>query len=208
MRDQLDLPARPPLFLADLTAPGQTWERVAGWLAAGAAAARHPFHWPAVVTAAAGGPTARVVVLRRFDPAARQVVFHTDVRSPKAAELRRDRRCGLLFYDPDTRLQLRLDTTAAVHHADAVARVEFDALPAHTRATYAGRHAPGEELPPDAPFDYPPKPPADDAAAFRNFAAVVCAIDAADALELHEDGHRRAKLWWPNGEVAMRRVAP
>ncbi len=208
MRDQLDLPARPVLFLDALTDPARTWAKVAAWLTAGVGSAKHPFHWPAVTTVGADGfPDARVVVLRGYDPAAREVVFHTDARSPKAADLRRNPRCGFLLYDPERLFQVRLRTTATVHHADARARREFDALPPHTRATYAGG-TPGAALSPDAPFDYPPRPPVDEAAAFANFAVVVCAIQEADLLELHEHGHRRAKVWWTDGQPHVQRVGP
>jgi pyridoxamine 5'-phosphate oxidase len=208
MRDQLDLPARPVLFLDTLTDPARTWAKVGGWLAAGIGTPKHPFHWPAVTTVGPDGfPEVRVVVLRGYDPAAREVVFHTDVRSAKTADLRRNPRCGFLLYDPDQLLQVRLRTTAVVHHADARARREFDALPPHTRASYAGG-IPGEALPTDAPFDYPPRPPVDEVTAFANFAAVVCAIREADLLELHEHGHRRAKVWWAGDEPHLQRLGP
>ena len=43
--------------------------------------------------------------------------------------------------------------------------------------------------------------------AFENFVAVACVIRRADVLELHEHGHRRAKLWW-DGEARIQRVGP
>jgi pyridoxamine 5'-phosphate oxidase len=209
MRDQLDLPARPVLFLADLADDALTWGRLAAWLSAGAISPKHPFRLPVVSTAGANGAaTGRVVVLRKFVPETREVVFHTDVRSAKVNELRRDARCHFLFYDPTALLQLRLTTTATLRHADARARTEFDALPEHVRASYAGRTVPGTTLPANAPFDYPPRPPADEAVAFEHFAAVVCRVVDADALELHEAGHRRVRLQWAGGEVWITRIAP
>jgi pyridoxamine 5'-phosphate oxidase len=195
VRDIAPVDARPPQALADLHA--------------GATTPTHPYRWPVLSTVAAdGGPDSRVVVLRRFDPDSRLLVFHTDVRTPKVADLRRDTRCGWLFYDPDDRLQLRVRALADVHHADPFARREFDALPPMTRASYASVGVPGDEEGIDAPFDYPPKPPVDEAVAFGHFAAVACVIERADVLELHPTGHRRAVFEWPNGEVRMRRVGP
>jgi pyridoxamine 5'-phosphate oxidase len=208
MRDQLDLPARPPLFLDTLTDPARTWSKVGAWLSTGVSAPNHPFHRPVVTTVGADGfPEVRTVVLRGYDPDAREVVFHTDVRSPKTADLRRNPLCGFLLYDSEQLLQVRLRTMAVIHHADARARQEFDAIKPHTRATYAGG-LPGEALPVDAPFDYPPRPPVDMAAAFTNFAAVVCGIQEADLLELHEPGHRRAKVWWAGGQPHLQRLGP
>ncbi len=209
MRDISPSTDRPVLALADLTDPVGTWARLGRWLHAGATTPTHAFRWPVVATVSADGtPEARVVVLRRFDEVARLLVFHTDTRSAKVAELRRNPHCGFLFHDPDDRLQLRLRTTAIVHHADAFARREFDALSPHSRATYAGTTVPGADVPPGAPFDYPPKPPADDAIAFEHFAAVACEIQSADVLELHPSGHRRAAFEWVKGQVKMKRVGP
>jgi hypothetical protein len=209
MRDLTPVSAHPPQALADLSDPAGTWGRLCGWLHAGAATPTHAYRWPVVSTVAAdGGPDGRIVVLRRFDPAERLLVFHTDVRSPKVADLRRDPRCGWLFDDPDNRVQLRLRAGAEVHHADDFARREFDALTPTNRASYAAVGVPGEEEPLDAPFDYPPKPPAEVATAYRHFAAVACVIERADALELHPSGHRRVVFDWPNGEVRMKRVGP
>lgn len=209
MRDIPPVTGQPPLALVNLTDAAGTWANLTRWLHAGATTPTHPFRWPVLSTVAAdGGPDSRIVVLRRFDPDGRLLVFHTDVRSPKVADLRRDSRCGFLFYDPDDRLQVRVRATAAVHHADDFARREFDALPGHNRATYASAGLPGADEPADAPFDYPPKPPADEAVAFGHFVAVACVIERADTLELHPSGHRRAVFEWPGGDVRIRRVGP
>ncbi len=209
MRDISPSTDRPVLALCDLTDAVGTWARLCRWLQAGATTPTHAFRWPVVSTESADGSAeVRIVVLRRFDEAARLLVVHTDIRSAKVAELRRNPRCGFLFHDPDDRLQFRLRTTATVHHADAFARREFDALSPHSKATYAGLGVPGMEEPPDAPFAYPPKPPADDAIAFVHFAAVACEIQSADVLELHPSGHRRAAFEWAGGEVKMKRVGP
>lgn len=209
MRDLSPSTGRPVQALCDLSDAGGTWSRLCRWLHAGASTPTHAFRWPVISTVSAdGSPESRVVVLRRFDPAARLLVVHTDLRSAKVGELRRNPRCGFLFHDPDDGLQLRLRTTATVHHADEFARREFDALSKYSRAAYASHARPGAEEPPDAPFDYPPKPPADEAVAFGYFAAVACVIDSADALELHPSGHRRAAFGWADGQMRMKRVGP
>ncbi|MCU0702428.1 MAG: pyridoxamine 5'-phosphate oxidase family protein [Fimbriiglobus sp.] len=209
MRDILPVTDQPILALADLADPVGTWGRLCRWLTAGATTPTHPFRWPVLSTVADdGGPDARTVVLRRFDHAARQLVFHTDVRSAKVTDLRRDARCTFLFYDADDRLQMRVRAVAAIHHADDFARAEFAALPPHNRATYASVVVPGEVESTDAPFVYPPKPPVDEAVSFGHFAAVACVIERIDALELHPSGHRRAVLEWNGAEVRIKRVGP
>ncbi len=209
MRDLQPTPLHPPQVLADLSHPAACWLQVCGRLQAGSTTPTHSFRWPVVSTVAAdGGPDSRVVVLRRFDAGAGVLVFHTDVRSPKAADLTRNRRCGFLFYDPDDRVQVRVRATASLHHADAFARAEFDALSPITRASYASAGVPGEVEAIDAPFDYPPCLRVDEAVAFRHFVAVACEIESADVLELHPSGHRRVVFGWPVGVLKMTRVGP
>lgn len=206
MRDIPPSTGRPVLALAAFTDAAGTWANVCRWLHAGASTPTHAFRWPVVSTISADGtPEVRIVVLRRFDEPTRTLVFHTDVRSAKVAELRVNPRCGFLFHDPDDRLQLRLRTVATLHHADDFARTEFAAQSAFNRATYSAATPPGAVLSADAPFDYPPKPPADDAVAFANFVAVACEVQSADALELHPSGHRRAAFAWAGG-LKMTRI--
>jgi hypothetical protein len=209
MRDQLDLPARPVLFLDDVSNATYTWKKVAAWLSAGAESPKHPFHWPVVSSIATdGGPDARVVVFRRFHSSSRSLTFHTDIRSPKVSQLRRDSRCTFVFYDPAALLQLRVRGITTIHHRDEVARTEFDALLPHTRASYAAKEDPGSTLHPDTASVYPPRPPIDEPFAFEHFATVIATITELDALELHEYGHRRAKLWWDENEIRISRLGP
>jgi pyridoxamine 5'-phosphate oxidase len=209
MRDPIAQSVRPIVLLGDLSNASRTWEGVATWLAAGANSPQHSFHWPVVSTIGADRfPESRVVVLRKFDGAARELTFHTDARSPKVQDLQRDSRCGFLLYDPEQRLQLRVRTVARLHRCDDHAQREFAKLAPHNRATYACTASPSAELPAQAPFDYPPKPPIHEEEAFQNFTVVNCQILELDVLELHELGHRRAKLWWDDATVRMQRVAP
>lgn len=120
----------------------------AGWAALRQAAAdpQSGFRCVTLCTVdAAGAPQARMVVLRACDPARRTLELHTDIRSPKWAELTAAPRVTVLGYCPQTRLQLRLTGTATLHGPDsAAAAAAWATLPPWTRSTYTGG-PPGDE---------------------------------------------------------------
>lgn len=176
---------------------------VARLLRLGADTPGHGFRLPTLATVGPGGsPEARVVVLRAFDAGGRTLTFHTDVRSPKVAELRADPRAVLVFYDPATPCQVRARVRAEVHLGDDVTRRLWDVAPPETRTGYAAAYAPGEVVAGDEPLA------ADDARGFENFCAVVCRFDELDVLVLRPDGNRRGRLTWDGGEVRLVRLAP
>jgi hypothetical protein len=206
MRDTTEPQAHPPLFLVDFDQPQAIWSKLASWLLQGSLYAKHEFHWPCVATVDAHGqPDARIVVLRHFLSKERLLTFHTDIRSKKIAQIRKSPSVVFLFHDHHSRLQVRCFTEAVVHHQSDIATHEFDQLSAFTQASYTSP-APGEPEAHDAPFAYPPPPPFDRAVALANFAAVQCRIQEVDALELHTQGHRRARLTWPNEQLHLVRI--
>ncbi|MFM8734320.1 MAG: pyridoxamine 5'-phosphate oxidase family protein [Pirellulales bacterium] len=183
-----------PTTTIDLTAmkPAEAWGWLAGALQAATTSARHGLHLFTLATVGADGqPDARTVVLRHVDAERREIRFHTDIRSPKAATIRRCPQVALHWYDPVARLQIRIAARASLHHGDDLARVAWDAAAAMSRACYSAS-APGtavEAFPPAAV----PQAAADDAG-FENFAVVACRFDAVEVLVLHAAGHQRARL--------------
>lgn len=148
-------------------------------------------------------PQARMVVLRRVDIGQRLLEIHTDIRSPKWAELGTNPKATVLGYDAASRLQLRL--TGQVTRLDGVgAREAWDSLPPYTRATYAGG-PPGDELAfgarqaPDAIGE-----------GFANFGVLQFWADTLDWFQLQRQDNRRALFTYDlHGRcTASRWVAP
>lgn len=184
--------SEPSWPLASLSA-AEIWERLTAELAAAAASARHPLHLLTVATVGAdGSPAARTVVLRGFDADRRELRFHTDIRSPKAAQLARDGRLALHWYDARARLQIRIAARATVHHQDETARAAWLASQPMSRACYGSAAAPGTPL---QNIPGPPEPlAADDPTGLTNFAVVCCRFTAVELLALHASGHERIRL--------------
>ena len=183
--------------------------RLGDWLTRGAMDPQNPAHLLQFASVDHnGGPQVRTVVLRAADPAAAWIRFHTDIRSPKIEEIRRQPRVALLGYDPVFKLQVRMDAIVAIHHKDPLSRQGWERTPPHSRALYASKRVPGEALKQDVV--YPAHPPINDLddPAYNHFALVHCAIEVIDLLELDTEGHRRGTLVRTQGSWVWQPVTP
>lgn len=146
-------------------------------------------------------PDLRTVVLRGADPAARTLRFHTDRRSAKFEILRERPRTALLFYDAETKIQLRAGGAAALITEGAFIDKIWAETALMSRRCYLTDPPPGTpaEKPITAlPGDLSSRRPeaAESEAGRENFALVVIEIDRLDWLHLAADGHRRAQFSW------------
>ena len=72
---------------------------------------KHAFHTPVFSnTDSEGGIDSRVVVLRKFDPSGMTLNFHTDFRSPKVPNLKKNSSSQFVFYDHKLKIQMRIKT--------------------------------------------------------------------------------------------------
>lgn len=161
----------------------------------GAANRKSAFHCPVVVTGDADG---RIMVLRDFDESAWTLRFHTDVRSPKTTIIGEDQRVGVVFYDRDAALQVRVRGTGRIEAKGEHADVAWETSSNFARRCYLGE-GPGSRT--DQPSSGLPewiegKQPTDEqvAPARPNFAILRVEIEEADWYSLSNDGHRRALI--------------
>lgn len=168
-------------------------------LSRGVADRRSPFRTPALATLGADGrPRVRTVVLRAFDPVARRIVVHSDVRAAKVNEVAADPRAALHVWDDGRQVQVRLDGAATLQAS--AARAEWNRLPAGSKSTYSVRPRPGDALADPATAD---ADRLDEGEAFANFAVIHLDVTGMEWLHLARDGHRRAAFTWgPDGMQA------
>ena len=166
----------------------------------GAAKAKLGFHQPVIATASSKGlPNARTVVLRKVDRQAGVVVCHTDARAPKLADLRSHPTAAWCFYDKGRRIQVRATGEATVHTQDEIADDHWSRSPTRSRRCYLAPAIPGSATDhpspnlPDALIDR--EPTQDESEAGRpNFAVLRCTLRELDFLNLHHEGHVRARF--------------
>ena len=161
----------------------------------------HPFRLAALGTNSLTGPTVRTVVLRTVDSAHRQLVFFTDARSPKVAEIRQHPRVTWLFYHPGDRVQIRAEATAEIHHGDEIALRGWQQTPIVSRVNYCAANPPGTRI--ARALDSLPRelramiPNAENTAhGLENFAVVRSVVNRLDWLWLNPEEHRRAEFRW------------
>jgi len=154
-----------------------------------------PFRTPAVASAGLDGPDIRTVILREALPQQRRVLFYTDARSPKVAQMDRHNAITWMFYDPVRRLQIRAWGRASLHGDDLLASRCWDECSAASRRNYCGLQVPGsalEEQGQDVSMGNPD--------GRENFLVVATEFSQLDVLLLGAKSNRRAGLAW-NGSV-------
>lgn len=176
----------------------------------GATNRRSPLHTPVVGT---GDGDMRVMVLRHFDQDTMTLRFHTDARSPKVAAIKHDPDVGILFYDPEAKVQIRVRGTGRVEKNGTAADAAWAQSTPFARRCYLAEAARGasSEVPlsglPDWAEGIVPTE-ADLAPARENFAVIMVSIRAFDWLFLANTGHRRALFEFVDGKIRSRWLAP
>ena len=153
-----------------------------------AADLQHPWRTPVLATAGHDGADARTVVMREVDPLQRQLLIYSDARAGKVAQLASQPRGMLVMWSAALGWQLRCLVRL---------RLETSGLAVSSRwARIKLSPAAQDYLSPLAPGTPIPQPhAARDTTVERQFFSVICAdVLSVDWLELHAQGHRRARL--------------
>ncbi|HEX5686700.1 MAG TPA: pyridoxamine 5'-phosphate oxidase family protein [Ideonella sp.] len=154
-------------------------------LVAAAHARGHAWRTPVLATAGgAAGVDARVVVLREVDAPARELVFFTDARSPKAAQIDAHPQATMVMWSAELGWQLRL----TVHLVLETSGLAVSSRWATLKMTPAAQDY-LSPLPPGAPLRAHPAP---ERGSREHFAVVTAQVRVMDWLALDPAGHRRA----------------
>ncbi|TNE42572.1 MAG: hypothetical protein EP347_00755 [Alphaproteobacteria bacterium] len=161
-------------------------------LAEATSIAGHPMKFMSAATHNSGGfPQTRLLTIRAFDPEQRCLSFFSDLRTPKIAQLAAQPQMQLLAYDPDVRIQLRLDGLVTVIDHPEPLRAAWERVPLASRRNYISDPAPGFRISdPTSPH------PESDEGAFDNFTILEVTLVRLDWLYLHIQGNRRAEFIW------------
>jgi pyridoxamine 5'-phosphate oxidase len=151
----------------------------------GAKDRQHGWHVLTLATLDGTRADARSVVLREANEATRQILFYTDHRSAKVAQMAAHPEGVLVGWCPRTSWQVRMQVRLQVHTSG----LEVSSRWAKVKLSPSSQDYLAA-LPPGTPVDrYQPERGSRD-----HFAVVVAEVQAIDWLELHTDGHRRARL--------------
>ena len=158
-------------------------------------AAQQPGHeWRTMVLATVqdNEAQARTVILREADSAARELIFFTDARSAKAAQIEAHPVGTLLCWSRRIGWQLRLRVELEVQCSG----LKVSSRWAKLKLTPAAQDY-MSPLPPGSPLAAQAVP---ERASRNHFAVVTARVQSIDWLELHAEGHRRASFG-PDGAI-------
>ncbi|KUY49817.1 pyridoxamine 5'-phosphate oxidase family protein [Burkholderia sp. RF2-non_BP3] len=184
--------------MSDIASLTQTYDRLWSCLESGVGAQRSPFTMVQAATLGLdGAPKVRTIVLRQASRADRRLSFHTDARSEKVVELRRDPRIAIVASDLDSLVQIRAEGVATICEDEAQRRAVWQSNRPHTLLLYRAPLRPGTpiESPKDAHVTASPDTDTGTATTddgYRNFCLLHVSVTRIDWLDLARDGHRRA----------------
>ncbi|UEP51715.1 pyridoxamine 5'-phosphate oxidase family protein [Burkholderia ambifaria] len=188
----------------------QTCDRLWSCLESGVGTQRSPFTMVQAATLGLdGAPKVRTIVLRQVSRADRLLAFHTDARSEKVEELRRDSRIAVVANDLDALVQIRAEGVASICDDEAQRRAIWQSSRPHTLLLYRAPLRPGTPIESPEEAHVTPSPgdaPTDDG--YRNFCFVHVTVTRIDWLELARGGHRRAVFDLNDDGYEGRWIAP
>ena len=168
------------LDLAEIEA--DVWKR----LAAAVTDRAHPWRTPVLATVDGDAADARIVVLREVDVRGKELLFYTDERAGKVAQLLNRPRGTVLMWSRELGWQLRCRVRLTLEMSGLSATSRWARVKLSPNANeYLSAMPPGTPLA-DLPH------PGSGAVARDYFAVVSAEVQALDWLELHRDGNRRA----------------
>jgi pyridoxamine 5'-phosphate oxidase len=133
---------------ADLTADTaltEIYASIVDLLESSAAGNAPGWRLPVLATLTDHGCEQRTVVLRVVDRDHGALLFHTDVRSSKVDQIRKDGRVSLLFYDHERSVQLKIRGLASIHQADEFAQSLWEAGTPASLKMYCAPLSPGTQ---------------------------------------------------------------
>ena len=174
----------------------------------------HAFHTPVFSNKNQNNSLdSRIVVLRKFNKSNLKLNFHTDFRSPKIVNLKKDNNSSFLFYDFKLKIQLRIITFSIINNKNDVTKNGWGLSRLSSRKCYLTEKAPSSIT--TLPEDGIPKhligiDPShkESEMGYDNFAVIENEIQNIDWLYLAASGHRRLNIVFKNFEPVFKWIIP
>ena len=185
--------------------------KVSELLENGARERDHDFHIMTFCTIGKEGVEARSVVLRNFDKDKNIIRFHTDYRSPKLDDIKKNPNTVCLVYSYKLKMQLRIKTISSIHYDDSIWNDSWDKTGLSSRKCYLTKYDPSssiEEKDDGLPLELKGKTPTSEQSeeGKKNFCVVDNKITEIDYLYLKSSGHERMVLDFNNNKTSW--IAP
>ena len=138
-------------------------------------------------------PQARTVILRRFDIEKFHLSIHSDLRSNKINEIKKNKKVSLVFYDDRKKIQLRIRGSAKI---EVSKKDSWEKLSNWSRRCYLSEENPGTKIQkPTSGFSekYQFNAPSTEESekGLQNFTVIIVIAEEVEWLFLASQGHRR-----------------
>ena len=161
---------------------------------------RHAYHTPVFSNNNQNNSVdSRIVVLRKFNEKELKLNFHTDFRSPKIINLKKNNNSFFIFYDFKIKIQLRIKTKSVIHNKNNISKISWEQTSLSSRKCYLTKKAPSSitEFADDGiPIHLKGIDPIinESENGYENFTVIENQILNIDWLYLAASGHRRLNI--------------
>ena len=162
----------------------------------------HPFHQFVFASTENDIIQQRTVVLRRWVLKRRSIIFHTDYRSPKVKQIKKNPDCSILFYSKPDKLQLRFKCFSHIHHNDRLSKYIYSQTTPNQRKCYETPYIPSTKMN-NTIAESTTSSPED------NFSVCVCNFNELEILFLNHQKHIRILYEWDkSGHLKISNLNP
>ena len=170
---------------------------------------KHPFHIFTVSTVKNNKPDSRSVVLRTVDKENKSISFHTDLRSKKILQIKESENICALFYDKDSKIQLRIYGSASKETNSLLIKEKWNSSKEMSKLCYLNKISPGEVINEPKDYLYGKEELDNIKLGIRNFSIINIKISQIDWLSLNHEGHQRMLInYTSNNKIEFDWVAP
>ena len=171
------------------------------------------FHIPVMINSSENNNNGRIVVLRNANSDQHTIKFHSDIRSPKVNNLKKNSKVFFIFYDKEEKIQLRVSGDAIINYKNNITKASWKKTAHMSRKCYLAAHAPGtvSEKPTSGVSDkvenlkYTLE---ESESGYENFCVIETKIDSIEWLYLAAKGHRRAKFEYSKNSIKKNWLTP
>ena len=170
---------------------------------------KHPFHIFSVSTVKNNKPDSRTVVLRAVDKENKSISFHTDLRSKKVLQIKESENICALFYDKDSKIQLRIYGSASKESDSLLIKEKWNSSKEMSKLCYLNKISPSEVINESKDYLYGKEELNNVELGIKNFSIINIKISQIDWLSLNHEGHQRLLInYTSNNKIEFDWVAP
>ena len=157
------------------------------------------FHTPVVSTIHENKIVSRVMVLREFNFDNKILRFHTDNRAAKIDDIMKNASSTVIGYDPDLKIQIKMQGQTKVHIDDEVAKMAWNESTPRSKKCYSVKGGSTKEIEDPQDYDIEDFVVED---GYKNFAVLIFKFISLEFLYLKSSGHRRAIHKWDDNQTS------